>query len=154
MKIRLLWRINFLRNCVMTRHQIEKWCFDLTIFLSRVTTEPGYRIKIYFFLCSIPESLYCQRLYLNVVDDEYSRRGSTEDVNRNRICGTCPETIVTLSNKMSIMLQSDASEEMEQNRRFALRLEKTLGMLSTQHIQPTQLWNMTLLYDQFQPMNG
>jgi hypothetical protein len=91
----------------------------------RVTTEPNFRIKIYFFTCFLPESLFCQRLYLNIVDDVYMEHGSTEDVNRIRICGVCPQAVVTLSNKIKILLQSDAAEEMGTDRRFALRLEKT-----------------------------
>lgn len=91
----------------------------------RITTEPGYRIKIYFFLCNIPESIFCQRLYLNVVDDQYQKRASVEDINRNRICGTCPQVMVSLSNAVTVILQSDAPENNELSRRFALRLEKT-----------------------------
>jgi len=96
-----------------------------------VTTDPGYRIKVYFFLCNIPQSLFCQRLYLNIVDDEYKRSGSTEDINANRICGICPEAIVTLSNKMTVMLQSDSGGLLDVDRRFALRLEKTLGKVES-----------------------
>ena len=91
----------------------------------RVSTDAGFRIKIYFFLCDLPESLFCQQLFLNIVDDEYN--GNSESTNQNRICGKCPETIVTLSNSISINLQSDSPPETDIFPRFALRLEKTQG---------------------------
>ena len=44
-----------------------------------------------------------------------------------RICGQCPETIVTSTNQIQVLLQADAGDDPGLSRKFALRLEKTLG---------------------------
>ena len=123
------WKLRFQNFSNICFLRIFRW---KKLFISvyhkirfRITTEEGYRIKVYFFLCDIPKSLFCQKLYLNIIDVGYS--DNTEEINRKRICGQCPETIVTSTNQIQVLLQADAGDDPELSRKFALRLEKTLG---------------------------
>jgi len=105
----------------------------------KIQTDPGYRIKTYFFVCDIPTSLFCQRIYVNVIDTEMLSDGSQEEINSNRICGQCPETLVSWSNSIVIRLQSDSAGGFDELRRFALRIERTLDMPSFKHVRNAEL---------------
>ena len=56
-----------------------------------------------------------------------------------RICGHCPETLVSWSNSVVIRLQSDAGGGLDELRRFALRIERTSEPPSFKHVRNAEI---------------